>query len=308
MSGIGNSLDRGWHFTRKAFEEGISFGKHNIFDVAAYLIVAAIVAIVGIIAAVILGVGISVVLTDSVGLLGAGAVGSVVALIILIGTITYTFGAQFGAIEFIYGKKRVPYFEGKNVSVGFRWTIFVFAVTLILIALMALLAMGMGSIPIISLFAFLLLMFLLMFLAIFICIAMYYVSQELAVKKKGPWEAVMGSYDLVKNNFWETLLFGIILWVAAYALTMLPALVFYGVMWFGILMSMISPVCLGIVVVALLLYILAMLLIEALVLIIHVGFYRELVTAPKKAVQAKAKAGKTTTKKKKPVAKKKKAA
>ncbi len=272
MGGIGNSLDRGWQFSRKAFEDGISFGKHNIFDVTAYLIVATIVGIVGVILAVLLGVGIPLALSGSVGSLGAGAVGTMVALIFLIGAFTYSGAAQFGAIDFIYNKKKVPYFEGKNLSVSFRWIIFVLAIVLLLVAVISLLIMGMGSVPIISLFAFLLLMFLLIFLAIFITIALYYIAQELAVKKKGPWEAVMGSYRLVKNNFWETILFGLILWIVAYIITIIPALIFYGVLMSGIAMSMINPLLLGIVLVGFILYILVIIVIGAAILTIHVGF------------------------------------
>lgn len=308
MGGIGDSLDRGWHFTRRAFEDGLHFAKHNIFDVASYLVVATFIAIIGILLAVFFGVATPAFLGDSVGLLGASAVGGVIALIIILGTLTYVFAAQFGAIEYIYTKKRVPYFEGKNASLGFKWTVFIFAITLILIAVFTLLILGLGSVPIVSLIAFLVLMFLAIFLIIFLIIAMYFVYQELAIKKKGPWEALIGSYNLVKNNFWETVLFGIILWIASYLVTMIPAFIFYMVLMVGIGLSMISPFCLGIVLVAFIIYILVILVIESAILIVHTGFYKELVTEPKgAAAKAKVVAKKAKPKKKKK-AKAKKAA
>jgi len=300
--GIGKSVTRGFNLTGKSISQGIGFGEKNIVAVSVYLILATLIAIVGTIIGVVLGVGIPILFGDSIGMIGAMAVGTILAIIPIIIALSYSYAAQFGAIEFIYAKKRVPYFSRKNVSVAFRWTIFLLAVILIISASLGLLVAGMSLSPILGILAVMLFTLLILALIIVVSIIMYYVMQEMAVKKKGPWEAIGGSYKLIKSNFWETVVFAVILWVGAYLLQLIPGAVFYLVLNIGIVAAIVSPLFLGIVLVATILYIVVMIIISAAILIAKVGFYRELVTAPE------VKTGKKVAKKTKPLAKKKTAA
>ena len=302
--GLGKSLERGMNLTIRVVKGTIAFGRKSVFDVAKYLIVSAIAAVVLIVLGALLGAGAGMFISESVGLLGGGAVGTIIFVMFLLAGMTYAYAAQFGANEFIYSKKRVPYFGKKNVSVAFRWTIFVLAVTFIIVAVVGGL-IALGAAVNASAAILLLLLFYLLAIPIMVVLSviLYYTPQELAIKKKGPWEAIVGSYRVIKSNFWETAVFGVALCAVSYIITVPCSVFFILVLEIGVLATLASPILFPVPLALGILFVLLMAAIEGAFLIAKVFFYRELLsTKPRKeggsAQKKKAKKTKKPKKKK----------
>ncbi len=285
--GIGKSLKKGMHLTGECVEEGIDFGEKNIIDVAKYIVVGGLIGCAGAIAGILLGIAAFFLLQGYLGELGAGAVAIVLALIPIFICSIYSFAAQFGAIEFIYTKKRVPYFRGENVSVAVKWTVFMLAVSLLLIVVVGVAISGAIVYPLAGILVFMLAFLVIFIVAIVAGIVTYYVMQELAINKRGPWEAIVASYRVIKSNFWETIIFAIILAVASYVVELVPNTILYMLMQIGIMAAFVNPLMLGPVFIVVVLYMLIAILVGSGALILKVGFYRK-ITASKKPKTKKA--------------------
>ncbi len=294
---IEKSISVGFELTRRAIKDGIVFGEKNILSVSMYLIVAGLVAIIGCILGVGIGAGIILALSDSIGELGATVSGIVLAFVLILIAITYSYAAQFGAIEYIYSKKRVPYFSRKNLSVAFKWVLFGLGIILLVLLGLVAIIIGINVSPLIGILAIILFTLIILGLC-FVSIITYYVMQELSIKKKGPVEAIKSSYQLIKNNFWETVSFAVLLWIGSYIIQLVPGVIFYILLNVGIIASIFSPLFLGLVLISAVLYILVSLIISSAVLIAKVGFYRELTTSKTTKDKPVKKAVKKTKKKK----------
>lgn len=222
--GIGKSLKRGLGFFGEALEEGVAFGKKSILDVLKYYIVSSIAMLAAMVVAGVAAFA-SFLLLFAFSEIAAYALAGLFVLAGLLIGMAYSYAATFGATEFIYHNKRVGYFEGKNVDVAFKWSAFWIGIIIVLGGLAIggtyLLLPSLGSSMILLVLAACLASIPIMLVLVFI---MYYVGQELAIKKLGPIAAIRGSYRLVKNNLWETLVFSIGLAILA-GLVQVPVLI-----------------------------------------------------------------------------------
>jgi hypothetical protein len=214
--GIVGSLKRGFGFLSEAIDEGMDFGKKHLKAVIGYQLVSMIVALA---AMVVVGVG---VFLSMLFLIQYSEIAAyiVTAALVIAGVLvagTYSMAANLGAIEFIYnGGKKIGYFEPDNVSVAFKWVMFWIGLFILLLAIVAAIVL---LVPMEASGAWILVMilvYLVILLVVFIAVLLlYYVNIELAVKKLGPIDAMKSAFNVLKKNFWETLVFAILVAIGA---------------------------------------------------------------------------------------------
>lgn len=283
--GIANSFKRGFKFLSEVIDEGMVFGKKHLKTVIGYQLVSMIVALATIIV-VGIGVFLSMVFLMQYSDIAAYTVTAILVIAGILIAGTYSMAAKLGAIEFIYnGGKKVGYFDPENVSVAFKWVMFWMGVIIALVALACLIVLAapvLASGPGILIMILLYLLFLIV--AMFIAILLYYVNIELAVKKLGPIKAMKSAFRIFKNNFWETLVFAILVAVGAAIIQFPLNLIISLITQVIIIAGMASVVLIGIgVIIAILgtlLRIVIALVVESAALILKVKFYQK-ITKPK---------------------------
>lgn len=283
--GIANSFKRGFKFLSEVIDEGMVFGKKHLKTVIGYQLVSMIVALATIIV-VGIGVFLSMVFLMQYSDIAAYTVTAILVIAGILIAGTYSMAAKLGAIEFIYnGGKKVGYFDPENVSVAFKWVMFWMGVIIALVALACLIVLAapvLASGPGILIMILLYLLFLIV--AMFIAILLYYVNIELAVKKLGPIKAMKSAFRIFKNNFWETLVFAILLATGAAIIQVPLNLIISLITQVIIIAGMASVVLIGIgVIIAILgtlLRIVIALVVESAALILKVKFYQK-ITKPK---------------------------
>jgi hypothetical protein len=296
--GIGESIGRGLKLLQESLEEGINFGKkrENFVSVLKYLLVSALavlaawilVLILGIIAFLLLGAGISVWALVPIGL---------VAIVCLVGGKIYAQASGLAAIQYIFSGKKRGYFEKGNLGIAFRWVLFMVAVVAALVALMlvpALISMagwGGGIMSAVSLAISIIGALLVIAGLLFYVVFAYYAQQELAVKRLGPVEAIKGSMRLVKKNFWETVTFALVIYFLSQVVVGIPMAIGSVGLQIGVGMLALGPLAfLGIILMVLfvLLIMAAAFVVEAGELIIKVGFYRRVAGGKREEEKAEA--------------------
>ncbi len=283
--GIANSFKRGFKFLSEVIDEGMIFGKKHLKTVIGYQLVSMIVALATIIV-VGMGVFLSLVFLMQYSDIAAYIVTAILIIAGILIAGTYSMAAKLGAIEFIYnGGKKVGYFESDNVNVAFKWVMFWMGVIIALVALgclIVLAAPALASGPGILIIILLYLLFILM--AMFIAILLYYVNMELAIKKLGPIKAMKSAFKVFKNNFWETLIFAILVAIGAAViqvpLNLIVSLITQVIMIAGIASVVLIGIGIIIVILGTLLRIVIALVVESAALILKVKFYQK-ITKPK---------------------------
>lgn len=286
------SLKRGFNLSADSIGGGFEFAKVNWPAVYKYLLVSMIV-IFGL--AAVGGLGLFAAATMLSGIdpmitMGAGGI-FLVALLVL--GMVYGFAASFGCMEFSLSGKRVGYFERENVSVAWKWALFILVIIAIVILFFIGLFYGVSAIgmPVGILLIFLLeLIFIVV--ALIAAFLAFYAVYEVALRKKGPIEAVFSSYRMVKANFWETLIFMILTGVISTVLGFGAQIAYYILYFLGMLLALANPaIMLVMIVVAFTVMILLSVLIQAIMLPMQVRFYDCIVKgkgwAKAEAVEAK---------------------
>ena len=285
--GIADSLKRGFKFLSEVIDEGVDFGKKHLKAVIGYQLVSMIVALA---VMIVVGIGVFLSMFFLVQYSDIAAY-AITAVLIISGILiagTYSMAANLGAIEFIYkGGKKVGYFEPDNVSVAFKWVGFWMGLFLILAALFAALFL---LVPMEASGAWILVMilvYLVILLVIFIvALMLYYVNIELAVKKLGPIEAMKSAFRVFKKNFWETLVFAILVAIGAailqVPLSIIITLITQVVMVASAATVALLPVGLVILVLGTLVRIAVALVVESASLILKVKFYQKITKAKTK--------------------------
>lgn len=285
--GIADSLKRGFRFLAEVIDEGMDFGKKHIKAVIGYQLVSMIAALAAIVVA---GTGIFIAMVFVLQYSDIAAYVITATLLVaglLVGG-TYSMAASLGAIDFIYkGGKKVGYFEPENVILAFRWVSFWLVVAISVIALAILVALGafyldpsgmVGVIAAVGIYvAFVL-------IAILLAIMLYYSNQEIAIKKLGPVDAIKSAIKVFRNNFWETLVFAVLVAVGS-AIIQVPVAIILGMITQVIMLASIATAVLAIVgvivaILGMLIRVALALVVEAAALILKVKFYQK-ITRPK---------------------------
>ncbi|MBD3397757.1 hypothetical protein GF412_01345 [Candidatus Micrarchaeota archaeon] len=287
--GIADSLKRGFRLLSEVIDEGMVFGKKHIKAVIGYQLVSMIAALAAMTVAGI-GIFIAMVFVLQYSDIAAFLITAVLLIAGLLVGGTYSMAASLGAIEFIYnGGKKAGYFEGKNVNLAFRWISFWLVAAISVAALAILIALGavyldttgtIGIILAVAAYAVFLL------IAILLGIMLYYSNQEIAIKRLGPVAAIKSSIKVFRNNFWETLVFAVLVAVGS-ALVQIPvAIVVSGITQLIMVASVATAVLaiLGIIVaiIGVAIRIAVALLVESAALILKVKFYQKITRAKKK--------------------------
>ncbi|MFP3949652.1 MAG: hypothetical protein ACLFUZ_00970 [Candidatus Micrarchaeia archaeon] len=274
--GFLESIKKGMSLFGDSLGETIETPKKRFMQVVMYLLVGTIVSLAGWIIGGILGIGAYYVLGDIGGRTVAVAIGALLALIPIFASAVYSFSTSLGANQYIYFGKKVDYFEKENVSLAFRWILFWFGVLIALIVLIA----GIFAVPIggtIAGFAMMVLVVAMVVAAVIGIFAaglvLYYVTQEIAMGKLGPVDAIKGSFDVMKRNFWETIVFAVLIAILMMLFQLILRLIGYGVGLAG----MINPVLLFILLIIFLLFsLVAGLVVESAATILKVRFYKKI--------------------------------
>lgn len=291
--GISESIKRGLRLLSETFEEGMDFGKKNFLGVIKYLVVSSL-AMLGIgaaggILAAIAYLGIRLAASSLAP--GAGetvnifamASAAVIALAGIVAGYTYSLAANLGAVQYIYSGKKRGYFEGENVGVAFGWSAFIVGALVLLVigvlgGVYAVRAIAPGSPAIILLI--LGVAGIAVAGAILLAMAFYYSRQELAVNKRGPLEAIGASWELVKGNFWETVVFGLMLYILSEIAMGIPSFFLSLGMQLGMGLMALGPILIAVGVAVLGVFLIAMIavgfLVEAGALILKVKFYKKI--------------------------------
>jgi hypothetical protein len=298
--GIAESISRGLRLSSKTFDEGMVFGKKNIIGVIKYLIVSSL-AMLGIgaaagILAVIAYISVSFAFISlapgysGMGSVAAMAVSALIALAGVVAGYAYSLAANFGAIRFIYSGKKGGYFEPGNLEAAWKWSLFIVGaiIVLALAAIGGAYALGMSLVgPLVGVLLVVAIMGIILGGVLLMVVALYYSQQELAVNGRGPIEAIGASWNMVKGNFWETVVFGMIIYVLSeivmgvpYFLLSLGMQAGVGLMALGPLMIAVGMAVLGI---CMLLLIALGLLVEAGALILKVKFYKKIAGGKREA-------------------------
>ena len=283
--GIADSFKRGFKFLSEVIDEGMEFGKKHIKSVIGYQLVSMIVALA---AVIVVGIGafISIVFLAQYSEIAAYAITVILVIAgILVGG-TYSMAAGFGAIEFIYnGGKKVGYFESDNVNVAFKWVGFWLGLFVLMAALVAAIVL---LVPFEASGAWILVaiaVYLMILLVIFIIAFMlYYVEQELAIKKLGPIPAMKSAFRVFKNNFWETLVFAILVAIGSAVLQVpiqiIASLIGQAAMVATAATAVLLPLGIIVLVLTILVRLVVALVVESAALILKVKFYQK-ITKPK---------------------------
>ena len=283
--GIADSLKRGFKLLSEVIDEGVDFGKKHLKAVIGYQLVSMIVAL-AVMIVVGIGVFLSMMFLVQYSEIAAYAITGILVVVGLLIAGTYSMAAGLGAIEFIYkGGKKVGYFEPDNVSVAFRWVGFWMGLILILAALVAAIVflVPMEAVGAWILVAILIYLVILLVICI-IAFMLYYVNIELAVKKLGPIPAMKSAYRVFKKNFWETLVFAILVAIGA-AVIQVPISLIITILTQVVMVASAAsvallPVGVVILVIGTLIRIVIALVVEAAALILKVKFYQK-ITKPK---------------------------
>ncbi len=285
---IAQSIGRGFSLSGESIGQGLEFAKLNWKRVFLYLVFStlAVIAFAGI--GGVLAVAAAYLLPNYIGWSGAITAALAIFSIFFVAGLSYSFGAMFGAMEYIYGGKKIGYFESTNVKTGFMWA----ALSVIVVLLVMLLFVGaivsMAAAPIIGMALFMIFYLLFIALAILVSVVAYYAIYEGALKKKGPIGAIKSSFALLKGNFWETIVFAILIGAVSYIGGMVMMLIFYAFYFAGIFATLLFPVAgIALFVVAFMALILLSVLMQCFILPMQVLFYKKIVEgrgmeAPKK--------------------------
>ena len=276
--GFVKSVKRGMSLFGDSLGEVFGTPKKRFIQIVMYLLVGGIVSLAGWVAGAILGVGAYYVLGGIGGEAVAVAVGALLALIPIFVSTVYSFSTTLAANQYIYFGKKVEYFEKGNVSLAFRWILFWFGVLVALIVLIAAvfaaLVMVGGGLAGVAMMVLVMAMMAAAVIGIFVVgLALYYVTQEMAMDRLGPMDAIKGSFNLMKKNFWETIVFAVILAILMMLFQLLLRAIGYGVGLAG----MINPILLLILLLVFLLFSLAAgLAVESAATILKVRFYKKI--------------------------------
>ncbi|MCP4647863.1 MAG: hypothetical protein GY852_09070 [bacterium] len=283
--GIAGSFKRGFKFLSEVIDEGMEFGKKHIKSVIGYQLVSMIVALAAI---VVVGIGafISLMFIMQYSDIAAYAITAILVIAgILVGG-TYSMAAGFGAIEFIYkGGKKVGYFESDNVSVAFKWIGFWLGLFVLLAALVAaiVLLVPFEASEVLILVAIAVYLVILLVICI-IAFMLYYVEQELAIKKLGPIEAMKSAFRVFKKNFWETLVFALVIGILG-AVIQVPLQLIAGLIGQAAVVvtaatAVLLPIGIVVLVLTIIVRLIVAIVVESAALILKVKFYQK-ITKPK---------------------------
>ena len=223
--GIGDSLGKGIDLAGKALNRAVEFAKVRFFPLLSYFIVSYIVMVIGIVlAAVVLLILLlpAGLLEDPSGIpMWSMVLGAVIGVVLTVFFASVAMGTRFYGIRFISKGIQQPYISGKMSWKGFLFLL-LFGIIYGIILGLVVLPLALGFIGPGGLLAGILLMYVMLFVAIVLMLvvafATVYVQFEMAAEDAGPLEALRKSWGLVKNNFWETAVFFIIMWAISYVL------------------------------------------------------------------------------------------
>ena len=247
--GIGASLTRGFDLAVEALRETIEFHKQKFTDYIKYYLAAFAAGAGGAIGMLIPLVALFYLIYTSslsgTALLVAGAALGALALALAVLGYVLATSSIFASIRFVATGKKERYFQGEDYMPALKYILF-YAVAIILIyavllgvpflfILLPLLTASSqagtaaASAAVAGMFAGIILFYTGIFIAIiaFYAFIFFYIYgvYEIAEKRIGPLDALKRSYALVKNNFWETLLFFIVMMVVAEVLQTLLSIV-----------------------------------------------------------------------------------
>ncbi|MBD3389911.1 hypothetical protein GF415_03055 [Candidatus Micrarchaeota archaeon] len=276
--GFVESVKKGIALFGDSLSEMVETSKERFVQIVMYLLVGGIVSLAGWIAGGVLGVGAYYVLGDIGGEAVAVAIGALLALIPIFIATVYSFSTTLAANQYIYFGKKVDYFEKGNVSLSFRWILLCFGVLVALIVLIAavfaVLILAGGELAGLVMVVLVMGIMAAAVIGIFVVgLALYYVTQEMAMGRLGPMDAIKGSFNLMKKNFWETIVFAVVMAILMMLFQLLLRAIGYGVGLAG----MINPILLLILLLVFLLFSLAAgLAVESAATILKVRFYKKI--------------------------------
>jgi len=223
--GIGDSFGRGIDLAGRALNRAVEFAKVRFFPLLSYFIVSYIVMVAGI----VLAAAVLLILLLPAGLLEnpesvpmwSMALGGAIGILLMVFFTSVSMGTRFCGIRYISTGARQPYISGKMSWKGFLFLL-IFGIIYGIILGLVVLPLALGLIGPGGLLAGILLMYAMLFVAIVLMVAVafatVYVQFEMAAGDAGPIEALRKSWGLVKNNFWETAVFFLVMWAISYVL------------------------------------------------------------------------------------------
>ncbi len=275
---LGDSLMRGFRLSGEGITEGFAFAKTNWKNVFFYYLVSLAVIALAAVAGAAIGGGVAYFTYQSIGWIAACAIGVVLFFILFIAGLSYGYASVFGAIEYIYNNKKAGYFESSNVGTAFKWA----ALGVAVIAAIALVFGGaflsLAAIPLLGIALFMLFYVLFFIAMVIIAIIAYYAMYEGATRKRGPIDAICSSYRLLKANFWETVVFAIMMGVIGYATGLAVGAVFYALYFLALIAMIVNPIAsIALIAVAFVVSIILQLAISCFLLPMQVLFYKKIV-------------------------------
>jgi len=280
--GIWNSIKRGAKLTGKSFGEGVDFAEKNFVKVVKYFLAG--------MGAIILGMVIGSIILLLPFFFEMEQVFRIICFLLAVVAVFvgfgYSFAAYLGATQFIYHGKKVGYFESGNLMLSLKWVLLVgvlitafFAGLYGLVILTSEVWEGFADATgAAGAFGAL----LLVLLGMIFTVISYYSAQEIALKKKGPFAAIEGSFSIVKKRFWETVLFSTFLSILLAVIEIIWRVAMYVAILIGFLFALlISPwLLIPVAIITLIVSLLIWSAIGAGELIVRVEFYQK-ITKPK---------------------------
>lgn len=281
--GIMESLGRGFNLFSESLNGGVAFGKdrENFVSVLKYLVVSSLVGFAAwMVAAALAGIAFFFLLPSTGWWVMAPV--ALICLLLVVGGYTYSYAANFGAMQFIYSGKKVGYFEDRNLRAACEWSLLVVALTAIVLGLLAA-ALFTGVLKqegIAGIFIFFGGIVLWLALVLIFVIVTYYALQELAIRREGAIGAIGASWKLVRENFWETIVLAVFLYVISEVVMLIPSLILSFIIQGAAMLFLLGiagiVVGAGILVLVFLLVLALGFLVEAVMLIVKVGFYKRI--------------------------------
>lgn len=156
---------------------------------------------------------------------------------------TLMVSALLGAIQNVFYKKPLPFFNGENLKKAAKLQLFALTALLLLLVPVALAYALAGETA--AAWAAIIIIILMLIAPFPILILLYYMLPEMAIKKKGIIDSMKSSITLVRNNFWETISFGFILGAVLFFIYAICAFLIYILFVLAILVSAVAATILA---------------------------------------------------------------
>lgn len=285
MSLVG-SIKRGFKLTAGSFEDMLSFMEKGFKRFMLYFIVGAVIAVIGYAAIMAVMFGAGHLVRPVAGELASNILAAAICIAIYFAMLVYGVAAFFGALEYAYHEKKVGYFTRENVGVAVKYALFAAGIMILSMAVI----LGVGYLSRLSgaVAAIVLLIAMLLFVpvSIILVVMLYYTYPEMGVRKKGPIAAMRGSWGIAKNNFWETLVFGILTYIALSAIIGIIYVIFIVVFYGGLLAALLAQNAIVMIIVVVLSYLLMLAILVPVVGVfyaMHTKFYKRIVEKRERA-------------------------